>query len=56
MPVGRTAVVERVEELAREADRDSLTASCEWRNDGARRFYRGAGFEPKPVTYARPPE
>ncbi|MDB2244661.1 GNAT family N-acetyltransferase [Halorubrum ezzemoulense] len=48
-----TAVVERVEELAREADRDYLTVSCEWGNDGARRFYRDAGFEPKQVTYAR---
>ena len=48
-----TAVLERVETMAREADRDYLTVSCEWKNDGARRFYRDAGFEPKQVTYAR---
>ncbi|WP_423996756.1 GNAT family N-acetyltransferase [Halorubrum trapanicum] len=48
-----TAVVERVTEMAREADRDYVTVSCEWGNDGARRFYRDAGFEPKQVTYAR---
>ena len=48
-----TAVVERVERMAREADRDYLTVSCEWGNDGARRFYRDAGFEPKQVTYVR---
>ncbi|MEZ3164608.1 GNAT family N-acetyltransferase [Halorubrum sp. RMP-47] len=48
-----TAVVERVAAMAREADRDYLTVSCEWENEGARRFYRDAGFEPKQVTYAR---
>ncbi|QUO47217.1 GNAT family N-acetyltransferase [Halorubrum ruber] len=48
-----TAVVDRVTEMAREADRDYVTVSCEWGNDGARRFYRDAGFEPKQVTYAR---
>ncbi|TKX55269.1 GNAT family N-acetyltransferase [Halorubrum sp. SP3] len=51
-----TAVVERVEAMARDEDRDYLTVSCEWHNDGARRFYRDAGFEPKQVTYARPLE
>lgn len=51
-----TAVLERAAEMAREADRDYLTVSCEWGNDGARRFYRDAGFEPKQVTYARPLE
>ncbi|TKX82786.1 GNAT family N-acetyltransferase, partial [Halorubrum sp. SS5] len=49
-----SAVLERVEAMAREGDRDYLTVSCEWGNDGARRFYRDAGFEPKQVTYARP--
>ena len=49
-----TAVLERLAAMAREADRDYLTVSCEWENDGARRFYRDAGFEPKQVTYARP--
>ena len=48
-----TAVVDRVTEMAREADRDYVSVSCEWGNDGARRFYRDAGFEPKQVTYAR---
>ena len=48
-----SAVLERVEAMAREDDRDYLTVSCEWGNDGARRFYRDAGFEPKQVTYAR---
>ncbi|EMA63122.1 GNAT family N-acetyltransferase [Halorubrum lipolyticum] len=51
-----TAVIERVVELARDEGRDYLTVSCEWGNDGARRFYRDAGFEPKQVTYARPLE
>jgi ribosomal protein S18 acetylase RimI-like enzyme len=48
-----TAVLERVAAMARDDDRDYLTVSCEWENDGARRFYRDAGFEPKQVTYAR---
>jgi ribosomal protein S18 acetylase RimI-like enzyme len=48
-----TAVLERVEAMARDDDRDYLTVSCEWDNGGARRFYRDAGFEPKQVTYAR---
>jgi ribosomal protein S18 acetylase RimI-like enzyme len=48
-----SAVLERVEAMARDDDRDYLTVSCEWGNDGARRLYRDAGFEPKRVTYAR---
>jgi GNAT superfamily N-acetyltransferase len=48
-----TAVLERVAATARDEGRDYLTVSCEWGNDGARRFYRDAGFEPKQVTYAR---
>jgi ribosomal protein S18 acetylase RimI-like enzyme len=48
-----SAVLDRVETMARDDDRDYLTVSCEWNNDGARRFYRDAGFEPKQVTYAR---
>jgi len=51
-----TAVVERVRELARERGCDHLTVSCEWGNDGARRFYRDAGFRPKQVEYAQPLE
>ena len=48
-----TAVLERVAAMARDDDRDYITVSCEWENEGARRFYRDAGFEPKQVTYAR---
>ena len=48
-----SAVLERVEQMAQDEDRDYLTVSCEWENDGARRFYRDAGFEPKQVRYAR---
>ncbi|OYR46563.1 N-acetyltransferase [Halorubrum sp. Ea8] len=47
------AVVERVRAMAGDRDCDYLTVSCEWDNDGARRFYRDAGFEPKQVTYAQ---
>jgi ribosomal protein S18 acetylase RimI-like enzyme len=49
-----TAVVERVEEWGRERGCDRLEVPCEWENDGARRFYREAGFRPKQVVYARP--
>lgn len=49
-----TAVVERVEELARERGCDHLKVPCEWENDGARRFYRESGFQPKQVVYAQP--
>lgn len=48
-----TAVVERVKELARERGCDHLEVSCEWDNEGARRFYRDAGFRPKQVDYAQ---
>jgi len=48
-----TAVLERVATMARDEGRDYLSVSCEWGNDGARRLYRDAGFEPKQVTYAR---
>ncbi|MEF8852900.1 MAG: GNAT family N-acetyltransferase [Haloarculaceae archaeon] len=51
-----TAVVERVRELARERGCDHLKVSCEWANEGARRFYRDAGFRPKQVDYAQPLE
>jgi ribosomal protein S18 acetylase RimI-like enzyme len=47
-----TAVVERVKELARERGCDHLTVSCEWENEGAQRFYRNTGFQPKQVDYA----
>ena len=49
-----TAVVEHVEELARERGCDHLKVSCEWHNEDARRFYRDTGFRPKQVDYAQP--
>lgn len=48
-----TAVVERVREMARERDFDLLEVSCEWDNDGARRFYRDSGFRPKQVDFVQ---
>ncbi|WP_459194119.1 GNAT family N-acetyltransferase [Halosimplex sp. J119] len=44
--------VETVVEIARERDADQVTVSCEWHNDGARRFYEDNGFHEKQVTYA----
>jgi GNAT superfamily N-acetyltransferase len=51
-----TAVLDRVRELARDRGCDHLKVGCEWNKDGARRFYRDAGFEPKRVEYAMPLE
>jgi ribosomal protein S18 acetylase RimI-like enzyme len=51
-----TAVLERVKELALERDCDHLQVSCEWENEGARRFYRNADFQPTQVDYAQPLE
>ncbi|WP_255191257.1 GNAT family N-acetyltransferase [Natronobeatus ordinarius] len=51
-----TAVIERVKELARERGCDHLKVSCEWQNEGARRFYRDTDFQPKQVDYAQPLE
>ena len=51
-----TAAVERVKELARERGCDHLKVSCEWQNEGARRFYRNTDFQPKQVDYAQPLE
>jgi len=48
-----TEVIERVKELARECGCDHIKVSCEWHNDGARRFYRDTGFQPKQVDYAQ---
>ncbi|WP_338729145.1 GNAT family N-acetyltransferase [Haladaptatus sp. DJG-WS-42] len=48
-----TRVVENVTELAHAADCDHPKVSCEWRNDGARRFYRDTGFEEKQVTFVQ---
>lgn len=51
-----TKVVERAKELARDWGCDHLEVSCEWYNEGARRFYRDTGFRPKQVEYALPVE
>ncbi|WP_436910909.1 N-acetyltransferase family protein [Halosimplex marinum] len=48
-----SAALDAVERIARERGVDYVEVSCEWGNDGARRFYRDNGFEPKQVTYAR---
>jgi len=45
--------IDAVEAIAQDRDADSITVSCEWHNDGARRFYEDNGFEPKQVTYAQ---
>ena len=41
-------------DIARERDCDQLKVSCEWHNDGARRFYRRVGLRPKQVQFAQP--
>jgi ribosomal protein S18 acetylase RimI-like enzyme len=51
-----TEIVERVREMAHERGCDHLKVGCEYDNEGARRFYREAGFEPKQVEYAQPLE
>lgn len=51
-----SAVLDRVRELARDRGCDHLKVSCEWDNEGARRFYRDAGFRPKQVDFAQPLE
>ncbi|WP_440988709.1 GNAT family N-acetyltransferase [Haloarchaeobius baliensis] len=50
------AVVDRVRELARDLGCDHLKVSCEWENEGARRFYRDTGFREKQVDFAQPLE
>nr|WP_202614407.1 hypothetical protein [Halostella litorea] len=40
-------------DLARERGCDHLKVSCEWENEGARRFYRETGFRPKQVDYVQ---
>lgn len=50
------SVLERVKAVARERGCDHLKVSCEWENEGARRFYRNADFRPKQVDYAQPLE
>ncbi|QCJ46441.1 N-acetyltransferase [Haloprofundus sp. MHR1] len=51
-----TEVVERVKKMAREQGCDLLKVSCEWQNEGARRFYRDLSFQPKQIDYAQPLE
>ncbi len=46
-------VVAAVKELARDDGCDHLKVSCEWENEGARRFYRDTGFEEKQVTFVQ---
>ncbi|MFB6141467.1 MAG: GNAT family N-acetyltransferase [Halosimplex sp.] len=45
--------VEAAVDTARDRGADQVTVSCEWHNDGARRFYEDNGFSEKQVTYAR---
>ncbi|QLH83704.1 GNAT family N-acetyltransferase [Halosimplex pelagicum] len=45
--------LDAVERIARGRGVDYVEVSCEWGNDGARRFYEDNGFEPKQVTYTR---
>lgn len=45
--------LDAVQRIARERGVDYVEVSCEWANDGARRFYEDNGFEPKQVTYTR---
>ncbi|PSQ24906.1 GNAT family N-acetyltransferase [Halobacteriales archaeon QS_9_67_15] len=44
--------VEAVKRRAAEDGADFVTVSCEWHNEGARRFYEDNGFAEKQVTYA----
>ena len=44
--------VEAVKRRAAEDGADYVTVSCEWHNEGARRFYEDNGFTEKQVTYA----
>ena len=44
--------VEAVKRRAAEDGADFVTVSCEWHNEGARRFYEDNGFSEKQVTYA----
>ncbi|QPV62757.1 GNAT family N-acetyltransferase [Halosimplex litoreum] len=48
-----SAALDSVMEVANDRGVDYVEVSCEWANDGARRFYEDSGFEPKQVTYTR---
>lgn len=45
--------IERVKAIASERGADFLKVSCEWHNDGARRFYEDNDFTEKQVTYVQ---
>ncbi|WP_436924381.1 GNAT family N-acetyltransferase [Halosimplex amylolyticum] len=45
--------LEAVKRVASERGAEYVTVSCEWHNDGARRFYEDNGFAEKQVTYAQ---
>jgi ribosomal protein S18 acetylase RimI-like enzyme len=45
--------LDAVDRIARDRGVDYVEVSCEWANEGARRFYEDNGFEPKQVTYTR---
>ncbi|WP_227133353.1 GNAT family N-acetyltransferase [Halorubellus salinus] len=49
-----TALVDHVEALASDQDRDYVTVSAEWQNEPAREFYRDRDYDQKQVTYAKP--
>lgn len=51
-----TEAIDHVKEMARKRGCDHLEVSCEWQNEGARRFYRNTSFQPKQVDYAQPIE
>lgn len=48
-----SAAIDAAKRVAAERGADYLTVSCEWDNDGARRFYEDNGFTEKQVTYAQ---
>ena len=48
-----TEAIERVKTIASERGADYVKVSCEWDNDGARRFYEDSGFSEKQVTYVQ---
>jgi|GEM_PF-566627 len=45
--------IEQVKAIASERGADFLKVSCEWDNEGARRFYEDEGFTEKQVTYVQ---
>ncbi|MCU4801292.1 GNAT family N-acetyltransferase [Halobacteria archaeon HArc-gm2] len=45
--------IDAAKRVAAERGAEYLTVSCEWGNDGARRFYEDNGFTKKQVTYAQ---